>query len=148
MKKSISVLVLPAIAIAAFGLSACSSENKDAQVPETTQATTVAADSFSWGQHVDLSEFKNFLDTKAPVIVDVRTAEEFQSGHIPGAINIDVTAPDFAQQVGELDKDKSYAIYCRSGNRSRAAQAQMMQAGLGETLALEGGINVWDGELE
>ncbi|PZU41421.1 MAG: rhodanese-like domain-containing protein [Microbacterium sp.] len=63
------------------------------------------------------------------VIIDVRTPEEFAAGHLEGAVNIDVTASDFDALVSELDADGSYAVYCRTGNRS--AQAVERMAGLG-----------------
>ena len=63
------------------------------------------------------------------VIIDVRTPAEFASGHLEGAINIDVQSADFAAQVMELDKDGDYFIYCRSGNRSGQAISQMSQMG-------------------
>ena len=44
------------------------------------------------------------------VILDVRTPQEFQSGHIQGAINIDFYAPDFPQQLDKLDKSKVYVL--------------------------------------
>ena len=52
------------------------------------------------------------------VIIDVRTPGEFASGHLEGALNIDVQSPDFAAQVSQLDPTQEYFIYCRSGNRS------------------------------
>jgi phage shock protein E len=70
--------------------------------------------------------------TQDTVIIDVRTPGEFATGHLEGAINIDVQSPDFAAQVMELDKDGEYFIYCRSGNRSGQAIAQMNQMGFSD----------------
>lgn len=66
------------------------------------------------------------------VIIDVRTPGEFASGHLDGAINIDVQSPDFAEQIMQLDKDGDYLVYCRSGNRSGQAISQMSQMGFSE----------------
>lgn len=63
------------------------------------------------------------------VIIDVRTPGEFATGHLDGAVNIDIQSPDFAAQVMELDKDGEYFIYCRSGNRSGQAISQMDKMG-------------------
>jgi rhodanese-related sulfurtransferase len=79
----------------------------------------------SSAEPVELSE-----DT---VIIDVRTPGEFASGHLEGAINIDVQSADFAAQVMELDKDGEYFVYCRTGNRSGQAIAQMNQMGFTNT---------------
>jgi rhodanese-related sulfurtransferase len=63
------------------------------------------------------------------IVIDVRTPAEFATGHLEGALNIDVQSPDFAAQINELDPDATYFIYCRSGNRSGQAIAQMSNMG-------------------
>ncbi|NUM60104.1 MAG: rhodanese-like domain-containing protein [Bdellovibrionaceae bacterium] len=63
------------------------------------------------------------------VILDVRTPDEYLSGHIKGAINIDFYASDFQNQLGKLDKEKDYKVYCRSGNRSSKAVNMMKNIG-------------------
>lgn len=55
---------------------------------------------------------------KNAIIIDVRTKEEYLSGHIPQAINIDYMSDDFWDKVEQLDASKKYFIYCRSGRRS------------------------------
>ncbi len=83
------------------------------------------------------------------VILDVRTPEEMEEGYIPGAMNIDIyTGQEFLDEIGKLDKDKNYYVYCRSGNRSRQACALMKQAGIRNAYNLEGGILEWEGDLE
>lgn len=63
------------------------------------------------------------------VILDVRTREEYLSGNIPNAINIDVLSQDFKSKIDMLDKNKEYLIYCRSGNRSTIASSIMSTNG-------------------
>jgi phage shock protein E len=63
------------------------------------------------------------------VIIDVRTADEFASGHLDGALNIDVQEATFDTLVSELDPDASYIVYCRSGNRSGVAIDRMTELG-------------------
>ena len=63
-------------------------------------------------------------------VIDVRTPEEYAEGHVEGATNIDVQATDFDDRVAELDRDTTYVVYCRSGNRSAAAAERMREAGL------------------
>lgn len=55
------------------------------------------------------------------VILDVRTPAEFASGHLEGAINLDVQATDFDALVDNLDRDAGYLVLCRSGNRATSA---------------------------
>ena len=62
-------------------------------------------------------------------LIDVRTPEEFAAGHLRGAENIDLAAPDFNERIGALDKAGSYVIYCASGNRAGAAIEIMRNQG-------------------
>ena len=85
-------------------------------------------------------------DTNA-VMLDVRTSEEFESKRIPRSINIDFYNPEiFMQEVGKLDKDKSYYIYCRTGVRSANSCHLMKDLGFTKTYNLIGGIVDWNGE--
>lgn len=76
-------------------------------------------------------------------LIDVRTPEEYASGHLAGAQNIDVEGADFTATISTLDKTKHYAVYCRAGNRSKVAMAAMQQAGFTSVFDLDGGINGW-----
>lgn len=62
-------------------------------------------------------------------VIDVRTAVEFAEGHIQGARNLDIQNGDFEKALSTLDKDASYNVYCRSGNRSATATEMMRNAG-------------------
>ncbi len=77
------------------------------------------------------------------VIIDVRTPEEFTDGHIAGAIVIDFYSMSFRNGLDVLDKDKTYLIYCRSGNRSGQARDIMEELGFKEVYDLGGGIVAW-----
>ena len=77
------------------------------------------------------------------VVLDVRTPEEFNSGHIPNAINIDIYSDYFNSDIAALDKSKSYAVYCRSGKRSVDASSEMDLIGFESTYNLTGGIIEW-----
>lgn len=70
----------------------------------------------------------------ATVVIDVRTPSEFASGHLDGAINIDVQSADFDARMSELDPQGSYFVYCRSGNRSAQAIERMSGLGFGEMI--------------
>jgi rhodanese-related sulfurtransferase len=71
-------------------------------------------------------------------IIDVRTPAEYTSGHIAGALNIDVESATFDDEIAELTKPGPYLVYCRSGNRSAQAAKKMLDAGF--TVADGGGI--------
>ena len=110
MKKSLTALTLAVVAL--FGLAACSA-------PATAPSIAVTADA---------------------VIVDVRTASEFDGGHLPDALNIDVQSPDFDTLITALPLDGDYIVYCASGNRSGAAVARMAELGF-TTLTDAGGVD-------
>ena len=80
-------------------------------------------------------------------LVDVRTPAEYDSAHIPGAINIDVMADDFEQNIQVLSKKHTVAVYCRSGRRSKTAAEILAKAGY-RVVELNGGILSWRGSLE
>jgi len=82
------------------------------------------------------------------VLLDVRTPEEFEEGHLPGALNIDIRGYDFHEQIETLDNTKAYFVYCRSGGRSTAACKFMVSKGFPEVYNLAGGILAWEGEIE
>lgn len=82
------------------------------------------------------------------VLLDVRTPEEVADSRIPNSINIDFRSPDFINEVDELDKNKSYFVYCRSGARSANACMQMSTMGFEKLTNLHGGILGWSGETE
>jgi rhodanese-related sulfurtransferase len=71
------------------------------------------------------------------IVVDVRTPAEFAAGHLEGATNIDIEASTFSAKIANLDKGAPYFVYCRSGNRSSQAVAQMKKAGF--TAVTDGG---------
>ena len=80
------------------------------------------------------------------VILDVRTPEEFADGHLESAINIDYNADTFRDELDNLDKNKTYLIYCRSGNRSGQALALMEKLNFREVYNISDGIIGWQAE--
>lgn len=98
-------------------------------------------------RQVTTAEAVNIMQTEENyVILDVRTAQEFASGNIPGAVLL----PNETIGTGDIpllpDKDQLILVYCRSGNRSKQAAEKLAQ--LGYTNIVEfGGINSWTGEI-
>lgn len=69
--------------------------------------------------NLSAEEFLTATDTlKDAIIIDVRTAKEYDFGHLPDAINMDYFSEDFLGKIEQLEKNKDYFIYCRSGRRS------------------------------
>lgn len=96
---------------------------------------------------VDADEFAREIAKSGVQLVDVRTAEEYANGHIPAAVNMDVFSSDFAKQIATLDKERTVALYCRSGRRSKSAAEQAVKLGY-KVVELDGGILSWKGEIE
>lgn len=94
-------------------------------------------------EHLDSARFADKIVETDVVTLDVRTADEFMAGHINGAINIDVEGDTFDAEIANLDKSKTYAVYCQSGRRSLIAVDKMANAGFGSLFNLENGIADW-----
>jgi rhodanese-related sulfurtransferase len=88
-------------------------------------------------------EFEEKLKDKNCVVLDVRTPEEFSSGYIRGAKNINFLSANFRNEILKLDKNKTYLVYCASGGRSAAACKIMTDLGFKEVYNLKGGIYGW-----
>ena len=97
---------------------------------------------------LEQDKWKNGLENDSDsLILDVRTPEEFETSRIPKSVNIDFYNPEtFIQEIGKLDKDKSYYIYCRTGVRSANSCHLMKELGFTNTYNLIGGIVDWNGE--
>lgn len=93
---------------------------------------------------VDVEAFDKLRADPANQILDVRTEEEFEAGHISGAVNIDFTEPDFEQKVALLDKSKPYLVYCAVGGRSAKASKKMEAAGFVTVYDLSTGFTSWE----
>ena len=97
---------------------------------------------------LSIEEWKKKIESdKNAFLLDVRTAEEFEEGHIPQATLLDIRqASNFIDGIQSLDVSKNYYVYCRSGLRSAQACQLMNHYGLKTTYNLLGGFMEWDGE--
>lgn len=95
---------------------------------------------------LEATDFAAALQEQSMPIVDVRTAEEYAEGHLPGAINVDVKQPDFVDRYTKhstLNTEHSaVAVYCLRGSRSMKAATLLAKEGK-EVYNLAGGINAW-----
>ncbi len=94
--------------------------------------------------NLDAHRFEKQLhETNEKIILDVRTPEEYNAGHIPGAILINYYASDFSSRIMQLDKSKPVYVYCAAGSRSSAAAKKLAQSGFVSIYNLQGGFNAW-----
>ncbi|WP_059171100.1 rhodanese-like domain-containing protein [Bacillus sp. FJAT-27445] len=96
-------------------------------------------------QTVSVDEAMNMIVKNDVKILDVRTPEEYNGGHIPGAQLIPLQVLDGLSE--NLDKDEKYIIVCRSGNRSQQASELLAAKGF-KVINMSGGMNAWTGEIE
>jgi rhodanese-related sulfurtransferase len=78
------------------------------------------------------------------IILDVRTPEEYADGYIAESIPLDFYADDFEAELDKLDKNKTYLVYCRSGNRSGKSVKMMKDLNFREVYDVDGGILRWE----
>ncbi|MFZ8872064.1 MAG: rhodanese-like domain-containing protein [Candidatus Nanopelagicaceae bacterium] len=102
---------LIAIFVSLFALTSCSNEGSASIT------------------NVDASTFISTISDPTIKVIDVRSLGEYSSGHLQGALNIDVESGGFDAGIANLDKTATYAVYCRSGRRSTLAAERMAEAG-------------------
>lgn len=137
LKQFVPFIFIFVMLFSILGLTGCSNS---ANRPNT------ASNSNTY-QQITAEEAAKMMQSETNyTILDVRTAQEYASGHIPGAINIpnEAIAAENVQQLP--DKEQLILVYCRSGNRSKQASEKLVD--LGYTNIVEfGGINDWSGEI-
>ena len=88
------------------------------------------------------TQFIEIQDTDY-ILVDVRTIEEYESGHIQDAINFDFYSKSFQKEILSLDKSSSIILYCRTQNRSTKTANYLKENGYKEITVIAGGITSW-----
>ncbi len=103
----------------------------DAETTQPAQAPSISA-----------AELHQRLEAMAaPVVIDVRTAGEFDSGHIPGALNIPFD--QLAERIAKVEAPRGVALYCMIGPRARKGESALLAVGYEKVLHLEGGFAAW-----
>ena len=136
MKQQISFFSL---CFLSFGLFSCGQNNK------TKEVQPPGANDQAQIELISAQELNSKLDIDLKLI-DVRTAQEFTSGAIKGAVNIDYSNSNFLKNIQAFDKDEPIYLYCRSGRRSASAAKQLKEAGFTKIFDLQGGILAWQNE--
>jgi rhodanese-related sulfurtransferase len=82
------------------------------------------------------------------IILDVRTPEEFATGHLQNATNVSVNAvsPTFTAAIAGFDKSRTYLVYCKAGSRSATATGIMTDEGFANIYTITGGITAWQSD--
>ncbi len=109
--------------------------------PEDTSLTTQVIEDVTTEEAYAL--IQDNQDNPNFAIIDVRTPEEYNAGHIENAMILDYYEDNFKDELDKLDKDKTYLIYCKSGNRSGKARDIMRDLNFTEVYNMLGGIIQW-----
>ena len=95
---------------------------------------------------IQAGAFKTLMKDKNAVVIDVRTGREIAQGKIKGALEMNIMDSAFRNKIKKLKKDKTYLMYCRSGNRSGKACRIMAEEGFQDLYNLAGGYQAWQAE--
>ncbi len=128
-----------------LALSACGGDDDD---PATEPATEVepaeqSAAEFAVTPGLVTPEQALTLVENGVTVIDLRTPEEYEAGHLADSTLVDFYEPDFREQIGALDPSQPYVIYCASGNRSGQAYDIMAELGFDEVYDIDGGIQAY-----
>lgn len=133
MKSLIQIISVAAVVIFASGCGG-QPEVQPSEAPEGSVFRNVTA-----------MEAKQLIEENSNLVVlDVRTPEEFQNGHIKGARNINFHGPRFNEQLNALEKDQAYLLHCQSGGRSSTTVDEMKSMDFMQVYHLQGGLSSWE----
>jgi len=150
MKNNIKILsVVASLVLSVVMLAGCGNTQETSLIVESSQQPIVTEmeETVKAEYHkISAKEAQDMIDSGNVTIVDVRTLEEYNSGHIKDAILL--TNTDISAKAEEVlpDKSATVLVYCRSGNRSQGASQELVR--LGYTAVYDfGGILDWPGEV-
>lgn len=138
-KARITFVAVIALALmGAVALSACSGAPAESGGASTNESTGVYT-------KITADEAKTMMDSGSPTIVDVRTAQEYAEGHLPGAINLPVENIGADKPAELTDTNAELIVYCRTGVRSKQASDKLIELGYQHVNDM-GGIVDWNGD--
>jgi rhodanese-related sulfurtransferase len=111
---------------------------------EQTKAAAAAARVQGGFKEIAAADYEKRRARGQPAVLDVRSPEEFARGHVPGAVNIDINAPGFAEKVARFDKSKPVLVNCHAGSRGAIASAALAKLGFKTVCNLDGGLQAWE----
>lgn len=129
-------LLLGALALISF--SACGT------MPTEDTATQEAVEQVSGTtEDLNVERFAEFVASGEGIVLDVRTPDEYNAGHLEGSLHHNIYDADFADQLAKLDPETPVYVYCKAGGRSAKAMSMMHEMGFAEVYNLAGGYDAW-----
>ncbi|MDF1751734.1 MAG: rhodanese-like domain-containing protein [Verrucomicrobiales bacterium] len=118
--------------------------DQDVKPSTSSNSESASARTTTKIEHIDVTGAVSLLaSTDKPLVIDVRTPDEFGEGHIEGATMVDFKASDFESKLSELDRNQTYLVHCRSGGRSAESLPVFEKLGFKHIINLDGGITAW-----
>lgn len=131
-----TALALPATLGAADAQKPANIGSKPASVGSTEKAHSAYT-------NINLEEFEKMRKQPNTVVLDVRTKAEFDRGHVPEAVNLDVRSAEFEKEAAKLDKSKIYLVHCAAGSRSVKACDKLAPLKIDKLYNFTGGYAEW-----
>jgi len=135
-QRRFSIFMLLLLLISVFPVSGCTAPADETKSVEAGFIDITSANE-TYAIILENAENESF------VILDVRTPEEYQEGHLPEAVNLDFKSDSFRDVISLFDKDREYLVYCQSGKRSTGAVEVMRELGFQTVYHLTGGFSSW-----
>ena len=126
-----------------FGFSCSKTGNEKQDLVMSKEAKTGKKAEY---KKITSDEAKKMMETQKVIVVDVRTLEEYNEGHIPNAISVPLETIENEAEAKLKNKDDLILVYCRSGRRSREAALKLIEKGYTNVIDF-GGIQDWNGEI-
>ena len=141
IRKIVLLIIIGIFSVFGFSCSKTGNEKQDLVMSKEAKNGKKAE-----YKKITSDEAKKMMETQKVIVVDVRTLEEYNEGHIPNAISVPLETIENEAEVKLKNKDDLILVYCRSGRRSREAALKLIEKGYTNVIDF-GGIQDWNGEI-
>jgi rhodanese-related sulfurtransferase len=128
---------------ASLCFSSCQNGDTTAENNSDNQRNTYTENMQRAHTNLDVIGFQTKMNEKNVVLIDVRKPLEVRKGKLEGALELDIYGENFNSEIKELDREKTYLVYCATGRRSVLASRTMIELGFKNVYNLVGGYNAW-----
>ena len=141
IRKIVLLIIIGIFSVFGFSCSKTGNEKQDLVMSKEAKNGKKAE-----YKKITSDEAKKMMETQKAIVVDVRTLEEYNEGHIPNAISVPLETIENEAETKLKNKDDLILVYCRSGRRSREAALKLIEKGYTNVIDF-GGIQDWNGEV-
>ena len=141
IRKIVLLIIIGIFSVFGFSCSKTGNEKQDLVMSKEAKNGKKAE-----YKKITSDEAKKMMETQKAIVVDVRTLEEYNEGHIPNAISVPLETIENEAETKLKNKDDLILVYCRSGRQSREAALKLIEKGYTNVIDF-GGIKDWNGEI-